>query len=71
MDFFDLYGTLPDPVPLSEARETVAPRRPAELATGWRVEQLRLTWLRIIVGGTGLTSADLPELVTDRAPRSI
>jgi 2-haloacid dehalogenase len=47
--YFDLYGTLLDLGPLDAACEAVAPGRGAEFARAWRVEQLRLTWLRTIM----------------------
>ena len=48
--FFDLYGTLLDLGPLDAECEALAPGRGAEVAAAWRAEQLRLTWLRTIVG---------------------
>ncbi len=48
--YFDLYGTLLDLGPLDAACEAVAPGRGAEFARAWRAEQLRLTWLRTIMG---------------------
>jgi 2-haloacid dehalogenase len=48
--YVDLYGTLLDLAPLASACEAVAPGRGEQLATAWRAEQLRLTWLRTITG---------------------
>ena len=48
--YFDLYGTLLDLGPLDTACEVVAPGRGADFARAWRAEQLRLTWLRTIMG---------------------
>jgi 2-haloacid dehalogenase len=48
--FFDLYGTLLDLAPLSVACEAVAPGRGDAFARAWRAEQLRLTWLRTVMG---------------------
>ena len=63
--YFDLYGTLLDLGPLDAACEAVAPGRGAEFARAWRAEQLRLTWLRTILGRW----ADF-EVVTDAALRA-
>ena len=51
--FFDLYGTLLDLAPLAVACERVAPGRGEAFARAWRAEQLRLTWLRTIMGALG------------------
>ena len=48
--YFDLYGTLLDLAPLDAACEAIVPGRGAEFARAWRAEQLRLTWLRTIMG---------------------
>ncbi len=47
---FHLYGTLLDLSQLDVACEEVAPGRGEAFARAWRAEQLRLTWLRTIVG---------------------
>lgn len=48
--YFDLYGTLLDLGPLDDACEALVPGRGAAFARTWRMEQLRLTWLRTIMG---------------------
>lgn len=59
--FFDLYGTLLDIVPLAAACEEVAPGRGVAFARAWRAEQLRLTWLRAIIGAW----ADFESVTSD------
>lgn len=59
--FFDLYGTLLDLEPLTVACETVAPGRGEAFARAWRAEQLRLSWLRTVMG----TWADFETVTRD------
>ena len=59
--FFDLYGTLLDLAPLTVACERIAPGRGEAFARAWRAEQLRLTWLRTIVGAW----ADFQSVTSD------
>lgn len=59
--FFDLYGTLLDLAPLAVACEEVAPGRGESFARAWRAEQLRLTWLRTIIGAW----ADFQSVTSD------